>query len=513
VTQQFVGASVRVPAETEVALRLKEEMLARQRAIEEDRAYMQKIAAEERRLEERRLEERRLEERRLEERRLEEEAARERRKLQEEAQLARERQREAEEAERIRKEAEAAERLRLEEERRQLEREAEAERRRLEREAEAERIRLEKEAEAQRRAEEEAERKRLEQERREQWEREERERQERWERDEAERIRWLLNEKQRMEDERLAQMEAMKEEMRMEFQKQREELETATAAAQFEAEEKAKKRERELQEQRDAELAKQLADETPDPPTPFPARQAPAQTSAPLPSYEELDTAQLSPPPIRHSPSPRSRVLSLPPSPPMFPAPQLPYHDPFQPRPMGFPSGSSSSEGAHTPVPRSPMRQPMDLPPDTPSFRTVSPATNGHVVHGSESFDHTHGQHRPNPSLTRHTVSLGGANPGRAPPPLRIGGLNPHQPRASPPMSAARHLVPEEGLPHGARPPMVHGNPPTVSNGMPNAPSSSVGPSQPLYPPAMQASGSGSASESGAHYGVPPPDGVSGICE
>jgi hypothetical protein len=55
-TQHIVGASVRVPGENEAAVRMKEEMLARQRAIE-DRIRMQAIAAEERRLEEERLEE------------------------------------------------------------------------------------------------------------------------------------------------------------------------------------------------------------------------------------------------------------------------------------------------------------------------------------------------------------------------------------------------------------------------------------------------------------------------
>jgi hypothetical protein len=79
-----------------------------------------------------------------------------------------------------------------------------------------------------------------------------------------------------MEDERMAQMEAMREEMRMELQKQKEELEAAAAAAQFEAEEAARKRERELQEQRDAELAKRIAEETQDPP-PSPPQHPPAK--------------------------------------------------------------------------------------------------------------------------------------------------------------------------------------------------------------------------------------------
>jgi hypothetical protein len=494
-TQQIVGASIRVQVENEAAVRMKEEMLARQRAIEEDRARMQSIAAEKRRLEELRLEE-------------EEARERKRRQEEEEARLTREREAErfrleAEEAERIRREAEAAERLRLE--------------------AEAERMRLEREAEAQRKAEEEAERKRLEQERREQWEREERERQERWERDEAERIRWLLNEKQRMEDERMVQMEAMKEEMRMELRMQKAELEAAAAAVQLEAEDAVKKRERELQEQRDGELAKRLAEETQDPPlAPAPAtpvtRHAvdagPVRENGPLPSYEELNSAQLAPPvSIYHSPSPRSRLMPLPPSPPMFSAPQLPYHEPLQPPPMGTLPGPSSREGARTPVPRSPMRQPIELPPDNPVFRTLSPPINGHV-HGSESFDHSHAHHRPpmsNPGLNRHTVSLGGANPGRAPPPPRFSmhgnGFNPHQPHTSPPMPTP-HLNPDEGLPGGARQPIVHG----ALWAVPNASSSSAGPSQPLHLSAIQASGSGSR-PAHSHYGDPPPDGVSGVCE
>ena len=542
--QQIVGASFRIPVENEAAVRRKEEMLAQQRAFEEDRIRMQAIAAEERRLEE--------------------EAARERKRRQEEEEtrITRERReaekreaekREAEKREAERREAEKREAERREAERREAER-REAERREAERlhleaeEAErirkevegAERLRLEREAEAQRKAEEEAQRKKLEQERKEQWEREERERKERWERDEAERIRWLMKQQQMMDDERMAQLEAMREEMRMEFQKQKTEFETAAATAQLEAEETARKRERELQEQRDAELAKLIAEETQDPsPAPSPApspgtpRQAvdagPVQQNAPLPSYEELDSGRLSPPaPIRHSPSPRSRVLPLPPMPPTFPAPQLSYHEPFQPPSMGNPPGPSSTEGARTPLRRSPIRQPIELPPENPVFRTVSPPMNGHI-HGSESFDHTHFQHRPpnsNPNLNRNAISLGGANPGRAPPP-RIGGFNPHQPRPSPPMPA-RRLTPEETLPIGARPGMapIPGAPWPVSNVVPNAPGSSAGPSQSLYPSAIQASGpgpgpasgsgAGSGSGSGsrpAHYGDPPPDGVSGICE
>ena len=504
--QQIVGANFRVPVENEAAVRMKEEMLARQRAIEEDRLRMQAIAAEERRLEERR----------HEERRHEEEAARERKRRQEEeARLARER-----EAERLRLEAEEAERLRLAAE---AEREKEAKRR--------------AEEEANRRAEEEANRRRLEQERREQWEREEAERQQRWERDEAERIRWLLNEKQTMEDEGLARMEAMKEEMRIQLRNQKAELEAAAAAAQLEAEEAAKKRERELQEQRDAELAKLIAEETQDmspPPTP-PPPQAPvqaidggpvqaddrgtAQANASLPSYEELSSGQLSPPaplPNRHSPSPRSRPEPLPPTPPMFPT-QLPYHEQFQLQSMGNPPGPNHNERARTPVRGSPMRTPVELPPENPVFQTVSPPVNGHVHHGSESFDHIHAQHRPpvsNPGLSRQAVSLGGANPGRAPPP-RVGGFNPHQPHASPPRPAPHHLNPDEGLPVGARSGMVPGGQ------RPNVPGPSAGPSQPLYPSALQASGSGPvpgpvpvpSGSRAAHYGDPPPDGVSGICE
>ena len=517
--QHIVGASVRVPVENEAATRMKEEMLARERAIEEDRIRMQAVAAEDRRREERRLEEatRERERQQEEEARLarEREAARERKRRQEEedARLARER-----EAARERK-------RRQEEEEARLAREREAERLRLEAE-EAERLR--KEAEAHRKAKEEAERKRLEQERKEQWEREERERQERWERDEEERVRWLLIEKQRMEDERLAQMEGMREEMRMELRKQKAELEAAAELQRLEAEEATRKRERErereLQEQRDAEYAKRIAEETQDPPSPpAPApRQAidggPAQANPSLPSYEELDSGQLSsPPPIRHSPSPRSRLLPLPPA-TMFPAPQLPYHDSFQPPPIGNQSGHSPGEDARSLVRRSPMRQPMELHSENPAFRTVSPPINGHV-HGSESFSHNHGQHRPsisNPGLARHTVSLG-ANPGQAPP-QRIGGFNSHRPHPSPPMQA-RRLTPDEGLPNGVRPGIL-GAPRPASNAIPNASSSSAGPPQPLYPSAIQATGSGSNSGPGSapasravHYGDPPPDGVSGICE
>lgn len=516
--QHFVGANLRIPVESEAAVRMKEEILAQQRAIEDDRRRMQAIAAEERRLEE-------------------ETRERKRRQEEEEARLAHEREAERREAERREAERREAERIRLEEETERIRKEVEAER--IRKEAEAERRRLEREAEAQRKAEE-AERKRLEEERREQWEREERERKERWERDEAERIRWLLNEKQRMDDERLAQMEAMREEMRMEFQKQKAELEAAAAAAQLEAEEAARKRERELQEQGDAELAKRIAEETQDqepPPTPAPAppRQAvdggPVQANASLPTYEELDSGRLSPPapaPIRHSPSPRSRVLPLPPTPPIFPSPQPLYHDPFQPPPMGYPSRPGSSDGARTPLQRSPIRQPIELPPENPVFRTVSPPMNGHV-HGSESFDHTQIQHRPPVSngLNRNAVSLGGANPGvgRAPP-QRFGGFNHHQPRTSPPLPA--HLTSEEGLPVGARPGATR----PVSSIVPNTSNVSAVPSQSLYPSAVQApgsgpglasgsgSGSGSATGSGsgsgawsAHYGDPPPDRVSGICE
>ena len=517
-TQHIVGANLRIGAENEAAVRMKEEMQAQQRAIEEDRRRMQAIAAEERRFEE---------------------EARERKRWQEEeeARLAREREAERREAER--REAERREAERREAERREAER-REAERIRLEAEEAdrirkeveaAERHRLEREAEARR---EEAERQRLERERKDQWEREERERQERWERDEAERIRWLLNEKQRMDDERMAQMEGMREEMRMEFQRQRAELEAAAAAAQLEAEEAARKRERELQEQRDAELAKFIAEETQSPspsppPTPAPPVQAldggPLQANAPLPSYEEVDSGQLSPharAPIRHSPSPRSRILPLPPTPPIFPAAQPPYHEPYQPMSMGNPSGPNSSEGARTPLRRSPNHQPIELPQENPVFRTVSPPMNGHI-HGSESFDHTHLQHRPN-GLNRNAISLGGANPGRAPQP-RIGGFNPHQPRTSPSMPI-RHLTPEEALPVGARPGMGSGPgaPRPVSSIIPNASNSSAGPSQPLYPSAIPvpgpnpASGSGSGSGSGpgpwaTQYGDPPPDGISGICE
>ena len=505
-TQHIVGANLRIGVENEAAVRMKEDMQAQQRAIEEDRRRMQAIAAEERRLEE-------------------EARERKRRQEEEEARLAREREAERREAER--REAERREAERREAERREAERirlEAEeADRIRKEVEA-AERHRLEREAEARR---EEAERQRLERERREQWEREERERQERWERDEAERIRWLLNEKQRMDDERMAQMEGMREEMRMEFQRQKAELEAAAAAAQLEAEEATRKRERELQEQRDAELAKFIAEETQSPspsppPTPAPPRQAvdggPLQANGPLPSYEEVDSGQLSPHPhgpIRHSPSPRSRILPLPPpTPPIYPAPQPPYHEPYQPVSMGNPSGPSSSEGARTPLRRSPNHQPIELPPENPAFRTVSPPMNGHI-HGSESFDHTHLQHRPNPGLNRNAISVGGANPGRP----RIGGFNPQQPRTSPSMPI-RHLTPEEALPVGARPGMNSGPgaPRPVSSVVPNGSNSSAGPSQPLYPSANPVPGPSSGSGSGSgpwatQYGDPPPDGVSGICK
>jgi hypothetical protein len=414
--QQIFGANLRVPVENEAAVRMKEEMLAQQRAIEEDRIRMQAIAAEERRLAERR------------------------------------------ETECIRLAAEEAEPIRKEDEH----------------------LCLEKEAEAHGKAEEEAERKKLD---------EERECQERWEREEAEMFRWLLVEKQRMDEERLAQTEATRDEVHMEFQRQKAEFEAAAAVAQLDAEEAARKREREPQKQRDAEFAKVIAEETQDPP-PAPAPATPrqavdagsVQVHAPLPTYEELDSGRLSPPapaPVRHSPSPRSRVFPLPPTPAIVPVPQPSYREPFQPPPMGHPSGPSSSDGARTPLRRSPIRQPMKLPPENPAFRTVSPPMNGHI-HGSESIDHTQTQHRP-PSLNRNAISLGGANPGRAPPP-RFGGFNSHQPRTSPPL----HLTP---VPVGAR-----RTPRPVSIVGPKVSSASAALSQPLYPSAVPTPGRGHGS-------------------
>ena len=145
-----------------------------------------------------------------------------------------------------------------------------------------------------------------------------------------------------------------------------------------------------------------------------------------------------------------------------------------------------------------------------------SPPMNGHI-HGSESFDHTHLQHRHNPGFNRNAISLGGANPGRAPPP-RIGGFNPHQPRTSPSMPT-RHLTPEEEvLPVDARLGMGSG-PRSVSSVVPNGSSSSAGPSQPLYPSAIPVPGPGPSPGSDygswwrATHGDPPPDGISGICK
>jgi hypothetical protein len=121
-----------------------------------------------------------------------------------------------------------------------------------------------------------------------------------------------------MDEERLAQTKAIRDEMRMEFQRQKAEFEAVAAVAQLDAEEAARKREREPREQR--EFARLIAQETQDPPALATPRQAVdaglVQVHAPLPTYKELDSGRLSPPapaPIRHSPSPRSRVLPLPP--------------------------------------------------------------------------------------------------------------------------------------------------------------------------------------------------------
>ena len=246
--------------------------IAQQRAIEEDRRRLQAIAAEERCLAE---------------------GPRERKGPQEEAGFTREREAERRGAERIRLEAEEADRIRKEVE-------------------VTERHRLEREAKARRKAEEEAEQQRLEDEG---WECADR-----WESDEAERIRWLLNERQHVEDSRLARMEAMREKMRMEFQSQKAGLGVAAAAAQLEAEEAARKR---LQEQSDAEFADLIAEETQGPPGSPSLAQVPAhphqvvgahpvQANAPLPSYEEVDSVRLfhyTPPPICYSLSPPPRIL------------------------------------------------------------------------------------------------------------------------------------------------------------------------------------------------------------